>query len=556
MKNTVLNVEQKYKMKKLFLFLFLGILLTGFVYAESCQVVWPQFGVVSCQVFYGSSTQLDIKSPLCSNNICTTSFSCAGKSECVIKSNEISLSCSGIPCLEYSIYKDGQMLGQPFSWGTCPGKQNPGELSSFNELSISATCTTLGIRNNIDSTSTITMEYKNKYLYDTTPDYPSHKVDASTGCVPNGIMYKRGYTSQLPSNMIDSSGNSAPNQKPSNLIDPLPTNMNVGDTYSYLYKWVPVSGINVVNGKSGNSAGYCGGSLGNRKLLSYSQVSGSDGCYIIPTSVQKDVECCYNDDCKWKDTNGKYVCDPTTFTCSINRPCNSDYECQVIGEETCQDSIQTSWKCDLSSPWQPYKGTCKQSTTNVACCSDNDCPSDSYCDKSLGCKPKYVLTDCPYGKCCNGGNYKPASCSGSLQCCTNGGNVGDCKQSCNVDVSSTSEDIGQSSLQGSLNSSLSTQLGNNRMIIIVIGLIIIAGALGVWFYLKNKDNAIRDKKDDSNLENKCSHCGHGNKDGAKFCMSCGEKLIHHKDSLKCKKCGNTLKAGSLFCANCGQKVKK
>jgi len=414
--------------------IFVSLTLASIVLAQTqtnCKTVWPQFGVVDCEVFYGSTPQSEQKTPTCSGNDCSFSFSCAGRANCEIPSTNIQLSCGTGYCLSYTITKDGSQLG---SYGSC-FSNNPPAISQFSTATISGTCKLLGLGGlyqPFSSGSKVIMNYQNIYLYDTNPDYPKHKVDASVGCVPNGIMYKSGYTSQLPSSWIDSNGNTG-GSKPSNLVDTLPTNMAVGDTYSYFYKYIEVSGINVVIGKDGNPVGYCGGSLGNRQLLSYSQITSSEGCYIIPTSFQKKVDCCANEDCKWKDPSGKLLCDPTTFTCTDKVPCNSDIECQVPWQSAgCTNKVETSWKCDLNQKWYPKQGTCVMTTKNVPCCTDSDCSSNQFCDKETGCQSKYVVVDCPSGKCCeSGGNYKSQACSSGQLCCHSGDTiVGECKQSC------------------------------------------------------------------------------------------------------------------------------
>jgi len=48
---------------------------------------------------------------------------------------------------------------------------------------------------------------------------------------------------------------------------------------------------------------------------------------------------------------------------------------------------------------------------------------------------------------------------------------------------------------------------------------------------------------------KCPKCNHENRDGAKFCESCGAKL-----QLACPKCGSELSPQARFCDNCGAKI--
>ncbi|MEK7395779.1 MAG: adenylate/guanylate cyclase domain-containing protein, partial [Candidatus Poribacteria bacterium] len=47
----------------------------------------------------------------------------------------------------------------------------------------------------------------------------------------------------------------------------------------------------------------------------------------------------------------------------------------------------------------------------------------------------------------------------------------------------------------------------------------------------------------------CPKCNHENRDGAKFCESCGEKL-----QLLCPKCGAELRPNARFCDDCGEKL--
>lgn len=50
----------------------------------------------------------------------------------------------------------------------------------------------------------------------------------------------------------------------------------------------------------------------------------------------------------------------------------------------------------------------------------------------------------------------------------------------------------------------------------------------------------------------CPKCGASVPAGAKFCLSCGEKMA--SNALFCPNCGKPLPAGSRFCSECGTKV--
>jgi predicted amidophosphoribosyltransferase len=50
---------------------------------------------------------------------------------------------------------------------------------------------------------------------------------------------------------------------------------------------------------------------------------------------------------------------------------------------------------------------------------------------------------------------------------------------------------------------------------------------------------------------KCPNCQDNNREEAKFCNECGEKL-----EITCSKCGNPSRLGSNFCDNCGQQLQE
>ncbi|MBW1669300.1 MAG: zinc ribbon domain-containing protein [Deltaproteobacteria bacterium] len=45
---------------------------------------------------------------------------------------------------------------------------------------------------------------------------------------------------------------------------------------------------------------------------------------------------------------------------------------------------------------------------------------------------------------------------------------------------------------------------------------------------------------------RCPKCGFENREGAQFCLKCGEKL-----ALRCFECGNLLPLSAKFCDRCG-----
>ena len=49
----------------------------------------------------------------------------------------------------------------------------------------------------------------------------------------------------------------------------------------------------------------------------------------------------------------------------------------------------------------------------------------------------------------------------------------------------------------------------------------------------------------------CPSCGHENREGARFCLSCGGEL-----ALSCSRCSADLPPGARFCDACGQRVEE
>ena len=48
---------------------------------------------------------------------------------------------------------------------------------------------------------------------------------------------------------------------------------------------------------------------------------------------------------------------------------------------------------------------------------------------------------------------------------------------------------------------------------------------------------------------KCPKCQFENREGARFCLECGEKL-----ELDCPKCGKTFPLSARFCDECGRRL--
>lgn len=426
----------------LILVAFLMITLSVSVNAVTqCQVAWPQFGVVRCEIDTNSQPSYSQIKYTHSTDYSTATYSCTGKCD-IESSGSITngFTCPALYSQRWEIYRSGTLVASSGGFWGGGFSAFPMQFNDKDSISVKSWCSYYIGSSKVNDNAYATIKTWNKYLYETTPDWPRHKVESTIGCAPQTWItnyLNQGVSSgNVPSSWVDSTGSvkdtlSVHSNIQYNLQN-APSVMSIDTDYSYFYKWITVPDINLVYNKEGTSAGYCGGTTGNRKLFSYSEITTIGGnCYLIPSSVQKSVECCSNEDCKWNPS--KPTCDTSTFSCSDKKPCNSDVECQVPGQtSTCSNKQDTVWKCDTNQKWYPYSGTCIQTNLPVACCSDSECGIDQYCNKQKGCLDKYNLIDCLDGKwCLRGGRYKPQSCSSDLKACPSADSmIGDCKESC------------------------------------------------------------------------------------------------------------------------------
>lgn len=410
---------------------------------DQCQVAWPQFGVVRCEIDTNAQPTYPSIAYTSRQSDSLASYQCSGRCDIENKGSiENNMACSSLDVKHWKVYRSGTEIADSGGFFGGGYSSFPIQFNDQDSITIQSWCSFLGVASPLQSNSYVTIRVWQKYLYETTPDWGRHKIESTTGCAPQ--TWITNYLSQgvssgsVPSSWVDSTGSTKdtisthPNVQYN--LQNLPTVMPIDTDYSYFYKWIIVPDINLVYDKEGKTAGYCGGTTGNRKLFSYSEVTTIGGnCYLIPSSVQRSVECCANEDCKWNPS--KPTCDTSTFSCSDKKPCNSDVECQVPGQTSiCSNKQETVWDCDANQKWYPYAGTCIQTILPVACCSDNECGIDQYCNKQQGCLDKYNLVDCPQDKwCLRGGRYKPQSCSSELKACPSADPmIGDCKDICEM----------------------------------------------------------------------------------------------------------------------------
>ncbi|PIY21838.1 MAG: hypothetical protein COZ11_14870 [Deltaproteobacteria bacterium CG_4_10_14_3_um_filter_51_14] len=67
------------------------------------------------------------------------------------------------------------------------------------------------------------------------------------------------------------------------------------------------------------------------------------------------------------------------------------------------------------------------------------------------------------------------------------------------------------------------------------------------FYLPTAEYLCRPE----GIELKCPRCEFDNRDGAKFCLDCGEKL-----ERDCPQCGRAFSLSAKFCDECGERLEQ
>lgn len=437
--------------RKLLLFslLFVALLtvysFSGLAYSNSCQLAYPMMEVLECSKGESFSTPLSL---IPSSGGYNATYSCI--SDCELT---ISARCNGWGSTIYgSVLINGVLSKSLYTESGAFHDENLDtsvNLAEGDEANVRISC---------DSSSfsvQVSVRDSNKYIYATNHEWPQHKLAETQNCIPQSrvkqMINQQVASGNLPQVYYSGGQDALGNQliEPENFVDlsmyNINTEMKVGDTISYFYRWEDVPDINLAYDKLG-SAVYCGGSTYDRKIYSYATINTKGGnCYNVPSSTIKKVECCSDSDCGYQNE----VCGPD-FTCTDQKPCNSDYQCGSI-EPTCNDKQLSSWSCDLSTQdftlpnGEKYGGWCKKNVKPVACCA-NSCPVNYHCDYNEGCVRDIHFMACPPGSCCSsGGDYKPKSCSEGYECCTSGGLVGECKSTCNfipIDFNIGSGDIG------------------------------------------------------------------------------------------------------------------
>ncbi|MBI4210604.1 MAG: hypothetical protein HY544_03815 [Candidatus Diapherotrites archaeon] len=507
----------------------------AFTQEQQCELAHPTFGTIGCEK---TGKWIDIGKQLQSSTTdSTVQFNCTSNCELQNKTdirdpngNGLGSSdkfCGGIgEWLDIQILKNGQKV-----WSRGLNSEPPFALIKFSSgdtFEIKMKCSWIGGSRPVNAPSTVHPVEEEIVLYDYGVDKAGKTFIAQTlGCVlnPEVQTFINSHKNPITEGQIPEKY-----QPKDTLVDSV-TNMELGRTYGYFARWEPdPTDIGVVYDKTGQpSSFYCSGNPTNRILLSYSKITTNSGkCYYVPsTTVRTGVECCNDSDCRLK-SNGQLLCDQGEFKCSDKKRCDSGIDCQVPGESDCSNKIQTAWSCNLAQPWYPSKGTCVKNETPVSCCSDNECGLNEYCDRTNGCKARYILQECPYGSCCKeGGNYKTQNCGTGLQCCASEGSiVGNCKETCAPIVTSTESTKSGTDAQSTKlpnDTSSGGKSGTSTIIVAVIVvsfLIVLAIAAGGYFIYRNLQTNAK-----SPLATfACPKCNSVQKSTTKFCTSCGNKL--------------------------------
>lgn len=514
-------------MRKIILFLAVGIFLAGLIGAENCTVSYPMMEVLKCEK-QDSFTQTKYFS--CSGSTCTISYQCV--SDCTI--DTLHVECGRLSGVKGDIIIAG---GPPHHFGKLNVASTNIDLTNVKsagdgeEIVISANCDRFWVDYALNtSKSYVIMKDYNKYLYADNHEWSSHKLSDTKNCIPqsrvSGFVDKQIVSGNLPTVYQDGGTDTLGNQ-----ITPYPTDYNfadldinselkVGDTLSYFYRWESVPNINLRYDKDKNPV-YCGGSLDQRKLINYDQVTTRDGeCYYVPSSLKRNVECCLDGDCHFSNE----LCGPD-FVCTDKKPCNGVYDCGTE-EGSCSNNQKSWWDCKASSlgsvnmpNGETFNGWCQLNSKQVKCCPGN-CQAGYHCVEDIGCEQDIRIIDCPAGKCClSGGSYKEKTCNSNLECCTSSGSfVGVCAEDCS-EVSETSPGITGRAIGGGGSSA--------GWLILVVFIILIGGA--IWFFYFRRGKTVTQfqpaqQEPVTSAGNHCTNCGNPLRSGAGFCTKCGAKI--------------------------------
>ncbi len=405
-------------------------------YNQECKLAYPMMEVLKCETGDSKTENLEFFQNTTSRYWYTEAYTCISECNADITLTRRDTSWAAEDLI-YQIFIDGQ------SGGRVPIPDVAGlrfdDISERTQRQFSEGQEFKLITN--ADTRSVDITDKNKYLYATNHEWSSNQLQNTQNCLPQNRVYSlveeqigRG---NLPSVYYQGGIDAIENQ----VIEPqgkfvdlsnynLNTELKVGDTISYFYRWTEVPDINL-RYDNRRDAVYCGGSSTNRKLIGYNAIETRGGeCYNVPSNKIRDVECCYDGDCA---LTGE-ICG-VNFQCTTQKPCNSDFECGTQDNQ-CKNKQLTTWSCDISRGsfnlpnGETYQGWCREEKKPVLCCEEN-CGAGYHCNYTEGCIKDIHWLACSGDCCLSNGDYVPKECNGGLTCCTVGGSlVGECKEVC------------------------------------------------------------------------------------------------------------------------------
>ncbi len=521
-------------MKKLVLFLVVGMFLISGVWAESCEVARPYYGSVNCKELGSWSNEIlksDGQSWVCEVPNCKITgmnmddFGCTGFGT----TSRLNIKINGVPKIECS-----NTFGNDLSI-ECQekGLDNYG-LVEGDVVQIDFSCN-LG---EPEDNPQIGFKYKTIALqmhYDSGENFQAGTEFCQVNSIWNIYGGKQLNNNDVLKSMSISGSNEFSSDKGLSSIpseNPIlePKQLKVGQGYWFIYEWVTRPELNVKDYQGVKV--WCNSIDKSLTKLEQLTTTGNK-CYLIPAQrLSQQVECCSSGECTGIYNDQDIYC-TDDFKCGYTKSCEFDYDCSSISsscESTNGKYNLISSICDKNKLDDYGKGKCVSTKEEVKCCNGNDggvnsCGSEQYCDYEEGCKG--VFRDCPSNSCClSGGDYKEKICDVG-QCCTSQGSfIGLCAEDCSK---LDSEDLDSLSSSGNLSPSKSGS--STGKTILIIFLILIVGSAGFFIYAKNKEKKKR-------LKQKVKK----------------EIQGHSKKCRKCRKCGSLISPKSKFCTKCGRRV--
>jgi len=509
------------------------IIFIPIVLAADCQIALPRYGRIQCDFTNQKATEnftFTQNSTKDGHPISIFEHTCVSNCEfdAVTPKADVSLNCPS-PCMvNWNIYKNG---------GATPiAKSARVQYGVGDTIRIEAACCGWPIIQSVTSDSQVIAHFDQIKLNEAwAGSLPELWLNGTEKCILNEqVEQYKSYLTDAGSYIDPTQGDTSKTKPTStySTLDDIKGNMRPTENYIFVKDWqTGIANISLTYDKS-NNAYWCGGVAGKRKIYHVNEIQSQGNCYDIPQSIALDnIECCVPPDCAYKGAG--YTCNPDDWKCEETKPCNSDLECQqTFSSGVCENrgtsKSMVSWGCDLSKRWGNYSGTCTKSERTVQQC-PTDCTSSEYYNEKEGiCKSTIVLIDCPPGKCCNGGDYKPQQCDGELECCIqSGATIGECKQSCAPPPAMPQSNTQLPLSPGAESSNQPTAPPN--LLLPVIVLILLGGggfAVYYFYYMQPKQAKPHQgvKHEVHTATAVCGKCGMPLKKGAKFCSGCGAKL--------------------------------